>query len=54
MNTVSRKTGQKVENVQELTITKRKLHQTINKQKNWSASRIDGKGKGLEVYAVQY
>ena len=54
MNTVSKKIGQKVGNVQELTITKRKLHQTINKQKNWSAPRIDGKGKGLEVYAVQY
>ena len=41
MNTVAKKIGQKVTNVQEFTITKKKLQQTIKKQKNWSAPGIN-------------
>ena len=33
---------QKVTNVQEFTIIKKKSHQTVKKQKNWSALGIDG------------
>ena len=58
MNTVAKKMGQKVTNVQEFTITEKKLHQTVKKRKNWSApgimeNRIFG-GKSLEVHGVQY
>ena len=42
MNTVAKKMGQKVANVQEFTITKKKLHQTVKKRKNWSAPGING------------
>ena len=42
MNTVVKKMGQKVANVQEFTITEKKLHQTVKKRKNWSAPWIDG------------
>ena len=42
MNTVAKKMGQKVANVQEFTITEKKLHQTVKKRKNWSAPGIDG------------
>ena len=28
--------------MQEFTITRKKLHQTVKKRKNWSAPRIDG------------
>ena len=41
MNTVAKKIGQKVTNVQESTITKKRLHQTVKKRKNWSAPGID-------------
>ena len=41
MNTVAKKIGQKVTNMQEFTITEKKLHQTVKKQKNWSAPGID-------------
>ena len=34
--------GQKVANVQEFAITEKMLHQTVKKQKNWSAPGIDG------------
>ena len=58
MNTVAKKMGQKVANVQEFTITEKKLHQTVKKRKNWSAPGIDGVqsfgGKSLEVHGVQY
>ena len=42
MNTVAKKIGQKVANVQEFTITEKKLHQTVKKRKNWSAPGING------------
>ena len=42
MNTVAKKMGQKVANMQEFTITEKKLHQTVKKRKNWSAPGIDG------------
>ena len=42
MNTVAKKMVQKVANVQELTITEKKLQQTVKKRKNWSAPAIDG------------
>ena len=42
MNTVAKKMGQKVANVQDFIITKKKLHQTVEKRKNWSAPGIDG------------
>ena len=41
MNTVASKIRQKVTNVQELTITEKKLHQTV-KKRNCSAPGIDG------------
>ena len=42
MNTVVKKIGQKVANVQEVTITEKKLLQTVKKRKNWSARGTDG------------
>ena len=41
MNTVAKKIVQKVTNMQEFTITEKKLHQTVKKRKNWSAPGID-------------
>ena len=40
MNTVAKKIGQKLTNVQEFTITEKKLHHTVKKRKNWSAPGI--------------
>ena len=58
MNTIAKKIGQKVANMQELTITEKKLHRTVNKRKKWSAPGIDGVHnfwwKGFEVDGVQY
>ena len=59
MNTVAKKIGQKIAIVQEFTITKNKLHETLKKRKNWSAPGIDGvqnfcRGKSLVVHEVQY
>ena len=34
MNTISKKIRQKVANVQEFTITEKKLYETVKKQKN--------------------
>ena len=42
MNTVAKKIGQKVTNVQEFTITENYLHQTVKKLKNCSTPGIDG------------
>ena len=42
MNTVAKKIGQKVTNVQEFKIIEKKLHQTVKKQKNWPVPGIDG------------
>ena len=42
MNTVAKRMGQKVANVQEMTITEKNVHQTVRKRKNWSAPGIDG------------
>ena len=42
MNTDAKKIGRKVINVQEFTITEKKLHQTVKKRKNWSAPGVDG------------
>ena len=42
MNTVAKKIRQKIMNEQKLTITKKKLQQTVKKRKNWSAPGIDG------------
>ena len=42
MNKVAQKMEQKVANVQEFTITEKKLHQTVKKRKNWSTPGIDG------------
>ena len=42
MNTVAKKIGQNVTNVQEFTITEKKLHQTVKKRKNWFTPGIDG------------
>ena len=42
MNTVAKKIGQKVTNVQEFAITGDKLHQTVKKLQIWSAPGIDG------------
>ena len=42
MNTVTKKIGKKVANMQEFTITEKKLHQTIKKRNNFSAPGIDG------------
>ena len=42
MNTVAKKIEQKVTNVQDFRTTEKKLHQTVKKKKNWSATGIDG------------
>ena len=42
MNTVAKKMRHKAANAQEFIITEKKLHQTVNKRKNWSAAGIDG------------
>ena len=42
MNIVAKKIGHKVTNVQELTITEKKLHQIIKKRKNRSTPGING------------
>ena len=43
MHTVAKKIGEKVTNVQEFTITEKKLYEiTVKKRKNWSAVGIDG------------
>ena len=42
MNIVAKKIGQKVTNVQEFTITEKRLHQRIKKRKNRSAPGING------------
>ena len=42
MNTVAKKIGEKVRNVQEFTINGQKLYETVKKRKNWSAPGIDG------------
>ena len=34
--------AQKITNAQKFTITEKKLHQTVKKQKNWCAPGIDG------------
>ena len=41
MNTVAKKIGQKVTNVQEFTIAEKKLYGTVKNRKNWSAPRIE-------------
>ena len=41
MNTVATKIGERVTNVQELTITDKKLYETVKKQKNRSTPGID-------------
>ena len=41
MNKVAQKMEQKVANVQEFTITEKKLHQTVKKRKNWPGPGID-------------
>ena len=37
MNTVAKKIGEKVMDIQEITITEKKLYETVKKWKNWSA-----------------
>ena len=41
MNTVEKKIGQKVTNVQEFTIIEKKLYETVKKRNNWCAAGID-------------
>ena len=41
MNTITKKIGQKVRNVQEFMITEKKLYNTFKNQKNWSAPGIN-------------
>ena len=41
MNTGAKKIVQKMTNVQKFMITEKKLHKTINNQKNWSAPGIN-------------
>ena len=55
MNTVANKIGQKVANVQEFTITEKKLHQNerIGLLLGSPECYIFG-GKSLEVHGVQY
>ena len=49
---------EKVKNVKEFTISEKKLHQTVKKQKNWSAPGISGVQnfwwKKFSVHRVQY
>ena len=42
MNTVAKKIGKKVADVQEFAITEKKLHQTVKKRKNLSTPGTDG------------
>ena len=42
MNTVAKKIGQKIMNVQAFTITEIKVYKTVKKRKNWSAPGING------------
>ena len=59
MNTVANKIGKKVTNVQEFTVTEKKLHETVNKRKitvhpQESTEYKKNCEKGLQEHGLQY